>query len=94
VLDDGDPRRIEVMCGSGAPPPGDAVRLLDERDGDADRAGRLRHRRQIPRSHPSPGSVAEDQRGPGLVRGVQVCDRPPVLGLDVQLRIHHRASTA
>jgi len=72
MLDHRGPDRVELPGRSGSASPGDAVRLLDECDADPFRARDLRHRYQIPRRHPSGGSMTENQRGPRLIGGVQV----------------------
>ena len=50
LLDDRDPNGVELVCGRRALPTGDAVRLLDERDGET--------RRRAP--HPSRRSRSRD----------------------------------
>ena len=74
-------------CGrSGSASPGDAVGLLDERDADPFRARDARHRHQISGSHPSSGSMTEDQRGSRLVSGIQMDVRPTVRGVHFEHR--------
>ena len=89
LVDDGDPRLVELRGGCRRSPSRDAVRLLDERDRDTggERGGRRRD--EIGRADPSPGSVTEHQRGARLAGPVQVdagqaARRPEIGGLGIE----------
>ena len=62
LLDDGGPGHVELRRGRGRLAAGDAVGLLDQRNGDADRVGRLRRRLQVRRADPAAGAVPEHQQ--------------------------------
>ena len=62
VLDDRDPRRVELLRRSRRAPPGDAVGLLDERDADAARERDAGRGDEVGRMHAASGAVAEHER--------------------------------
>ena len=82
MLDDGDPRGIELMCECGRASSRHAVGLLDEHHADPERARNARHRDQISRPHPSARTVSEHEPGAGIVGRVQVRVRATVRSLD------------
>jgi hypothetical protein len=83
MLDDGDPRRVELMSGRRRSATGDAVGLLDERNGDVCGKRDVLRRDEVARSHPSPGPVTEHERGARVVGRVHVRARQTVGGLDL-----------
>jgi hypothetical protein len=76
--DDRDPRRVELACGCRGSSPGDAVGLLDERDGDRERAGGLGGGLEVGRVEAAAGPVTEHQRGDGQGDREQVRPGRPV----------------
>src|SRR6516225_10979368 len=86
MVEYGSPRRVELMCRRGASLSGDAVRLLDERDGHRERACDTGCRDEVGRGDPSAGAVAEDERGARTLRRVELDARGPVRRFDVQCR--------
>ena len=61
VLDDREPGRVELVRRRRASAPGDAVRLLDERDADAFGERRVGRGDEIARRHAAAGAVAEHE---------------------------------
>ena len=94
VADHYRPGSVELARRSGRASPGDAVRLLDERDGDSFRARGVRHRHQVSRGHPSNGSVTEDQRGHWLIGEMQVGVGSTMRGVHYEHRHTRHADTA
>ena len=82
LIDDRGPRGLELSRRSRSTTPGDAVRLLDERDAEPFRDRDFRGGDEVRRGHPATGSMAEDERGPRLHRGMQMCVRRPVRGFE------------
>lgn len=78
VLDHRGPRRIELVCRRGRPPPRDAVGLLDEGGREPERAGDARRRDEVSSAHAAAGAVAEDEDAARLVCGLEVDARRPV----------------
>jgi RNA polymerase sigma-70 factor, ECF subfamily len=78
VVDDRRPGCIELLCGSGGAPPGDAVGLLDERDADSFGNSCASCRDQVRCADSSAGSVTEDDRCLRLVGALQVRSRGTV----------------
>lgn len=76
------PRGFELPYRSRGTAPGDAVRLLDERDAEPFRDCDLRGGDEVRRGHPATGSMAEDERAPRLHRRMQMCVRRPVRGFE------------
>src|SRR4051794_13270700 len=83
LRDDREPRRVELTGRSGPAPPGDAIRLLDERDGEAEGDGLLRRSDQVARADPAARAVAEHERRPRLRYGAHVHPREPRRCLDL-----------
>ena len=86
VVDHRRPGGVELACRSGSPSPGYAVGLLDERDVQPYRSRYVRHRNQVPRSHPSPGPVPEHQGGAWLTDWMEVDNRPAVRSVHFESR--------
>ena len=72
VLEHGDPCRVELPCRSGGASAGYAIRLLDERDAEADGPRGLGGRQQVGSLNASARPVTEDDGRAGLVRGMQM----------------------
>ena len=75
LVDDRDPRGVQLRAGGAAP--GDAVGLLDQGDGDFFREGGLGRRDEVERLHAAGGPVTENEGRARLFRVVQVCARGP-----------------
>ena len=90
VLDDRDPGRVELGRRRGRATARHAIGLLDQRDTDPERHGRLRRRDEVASRDPAPGAVAEHERAGRLVAGVQVHARRAVRRVDGEGR--HRSS--
>ena len=82
LCDDGYPRGIELRRRRGRAPPGDAVRLLDERHREPGRPGRARRGNEIRRVDAAARTVTEDEPAAGtfgrpqmgVCRAVRCCD--------------------
>jgi len=94
LLEHRDPGRVQLMGGRRGAPPRHTVRLLDERDAQSRRAGRLRGGDQVRRLDAAARAVAENQRGDRIVDGVKVSPRGPVRGLELedQASLFHAAT--
>jgi hypothetical protein len=86
VFDDRGPGGVELARWSGGASPGDAIGLLDQRDADPFRPRDVRRRHKVSRSHPSTGSVTEDQRRPRLIGRMQVGVRLTMRGVHFEDR--------
>src|SRR3954447_18855631 len=80
---DREPRCVELTGRSGPAPPRHAIRLLDERDGEAEGDGLVRRSYQAARVHPAARAVAEHERRPRLRYGAHVHPREPRRCLDL-----------
>ena len=91
LLDDRDPRGVELAGGRGRAPAGDAVGLLDERDAHAGAERRLGAATQVGRLHAAARAVAEHERGDRRVHRMQMRPRRAVGRVDVGGdRVRHR----
>ena len=94
MLDDRRPGRVELVRRGGRAPAGDAVRLLDERDGESLRLCRLRRGHEVRRRHASAGAVTENERAARPLDGVQMHVRRAVRRLDRERGHARTISTA
>src|SRR5689334_10267731 len=83
MLDDRDPRRVELVGGRRRSPAGDAIRLLDERDGDADRPRGLCRRGEVGRTDAAARAVTEHESAARLVDWMQMDARRTMRSLDL-----------
>jgi DNA-binding MarR family transcriptional regulator len=86
VVEDGGPGRVELARRSRRAPPGDAVRLLDERDRESFRLRGVARRNEIARRDATGGSVTEHQSRARLGDAMQVDLRLTVRRVDVEKR--------
>jgi hypothetical protein len=89
VVGDRHPRLVQVRRRWGRTPPGDAVRLLDERDGQPLRLRRSRRGNEVGSADPSPGPVPEHEHAARRRSGLQVHAGEPSRRLDVDELHHH-----
>ena len=82
LIDHRGPRGLELPRRSRGSAPGDAVRLLDERDAEPLRDRDFRGGDEVGSGHPATGSMAENERASRLHRGLQMCVRRPVRGFE------------
>lgn len=95
VRHDRRPRDVELRCGRRGPPAGDAIGLLDQRDGHAEAERHVAGQQEIGGLHAAAGAVAEEQGPPRrAARAVQVDPRRPVRRLDLERRWHLCDATA
>ena len=80
---DRDPRCVEHRWARWRTPAGDAIGLLDQRNCDLDREGRLCCRREVPGRDATTGAVAEHESTTWLVDGAHVGAREALGGLDL-----------
>ena len=93
MLDDGCPRRVELVCGGLRAAARHAVGLLDERDAHVHFERRLRRRHEVARRDAAARAVAEHERRARVLGRVQVRERRPVRRLDLDRRHAARLST-
>ena len=86
MVEDRDPRCVELMRGRGRAASGDAVRLLDERNGEALFERDVLRRDEIWRRDASARAVPEHERAARRLRVVQVHARRSVRCLDHERR--------
>ena len=84
MLDDGRPRGVELARRRGRAAPGNALRLLDERDAQALGDRYVRGGRKVRRQHAAAGAVAQDQRSARSVYELQMGMRPAVRSVDLE----------
>ena len=84
LRDHGDPGRVELVRRRGAPPPGHAVRLLDERHAHPGRPRGARGPDEVRRLDPAAGPVAEHDPGHGRVDRVQMDPRETVRSVELE----------
>jgi hypothetical protein len=83
LFDDRDPGGVELRCAWGRAAAGDAVGLLDQRDGDPLRACRRGRCDEVRRLHAAGGPVPEDESRAWLLDGVQMGAREALRRLDL-----------
>jgi uncharacterized protein len=84
VCDHGDPGLVELARRRRAAPAGDAVGLLDERDGQPRGLGAAGRTDEVRRLDAATRAVAEDERGHGGLGGAEMHARESVRGVELE----------
>lgn len=72
VVDEGDPRGVELVCGRRRAASRDPIRLLDEHDAHILGAGPVGRRDEVPSCHASARTVPEHEGCAGRLDGMEV----------------------